>query len=124
MREMGEGGTLEELGARIDLAGDLDAHAIGVVRSELQARDLAGRLGERVRDARARPIVAAFGLARVMESLRLSPQDNEVRGSLHVSEEDRKEIAERMAMVADMLAKMHSQNSAERTRGEKGQGKP
>lgn len=106
MREMGEGGTLEAVGARIDLAADLDAHAIGVVRSELEARDLAGRLGERMRDARARPIVAAFGLTRVMESLRFAPQESEVRASLHVSQEDRQEIAERMALVADMLAKM------------------
>ena len=106
MNEMGEGGSLEELGSRIDLGNDLDATAIGVVRTESEARDLAGRLGERLRDARVRPIVAAFGFASVLDSVQLQAKENRVFGTLHISQKERAEIAERMATVADLMAKL------------------
>jgi hypothetical protein len=106
MREMGEGGSLEDFGARIDLGEDLDIGAVGAVRTEAEARDLAGRLAERIRDARVRPIVAAFGFASVLDSVQLRAKENRVYGSVHVSQKERVEIAERMAAVADMMAKM------------------
>jgi hypothetical protein len=106
MKEMGEGEALEELGSRIDLDADLDATAIGVVRTELQARDLAARLAERLREVRTRPIVAAFGLGSVLDSLRFSVKDSRVQASLHVSEKERGEISTRMSIVAETLAKM------------------
>jgi hypothetical protein len=107
LKEMGEGGALEEFGGRIDLTLDLDATAIGVVRTESEARDLAGRLGERIRDARVRPIVAAFGFAGVLDSVQLRAQGNRVYGTVHVSRQEREDIAARMAAVAELMAKMH-----------------
>ena len=106
MREMGEGGSLEELGVRIDLGEDLDVSAVGAVRTEAEARDLAGRLAERVRDARVRPIVAAFGFGSVLDSVQLHAKENRVYGTAHVSQKERVEIAERMAVVADTMAKL------------------
>jgi hypothetical protein len=106
MREMGEGGTLEEFAARVDLGEDLNVSAIGAVRTQAEARDLAGRLSERIRDARVRPIVAAFGFASVLDSVQFQAKGNRAYGSVHVSAKERVEIAERMAAVADMMAKL------------------
>lgn len=111
MQEMGEGEFLEGVGSRIDLGADLDLKAIGVVRTEAQARDLAGRLGERLRDARNRPIVAAFGLGSVLDSLRLSAKDNHVIGNLHISQKERADISARMSLVAETLAKLRGHES-------------
>lgn len=113
MQEMGEGEFLEELGSRIDLGSDLDVMVIGVVRTEGQARDLAARLAERIRELRARPIVAAFGLGSVVDSLRFSAKDNQVRGGLHVSQTERAQISARMAMVGEMLAKIRADSRAQ-----------
>jgi hypothetical protein len=111
LREMGEGGSLEEFGGRIDLGADLDAKAIGVVGTEMQARDLAARLGERIRDVRGRPVVAAFGLGSVLDSLSLVAKGERVHASLHVSEAERAEISQRMSVVAETLAKMRSRKA-------------
>ena len=113
MREMGEGATLEDFAARIDLGDELDVSTIGVVRTEAEARDLAGRLAERIRDASVRPIVAAFGFASVLNSVHFQAKENRVHGTLHISQKERAEIAERMAAVADLMAKMR-RNEAKR----------
>jgi len=114
MREMGEGEFLEEVGSRIDLAADLDLEAIGVVRTEAQARDLAARLTERIRDVRTRPIIAAFGLGSVLDSLRLSAKGDRVQGNLHISEKDRADISARMSLVAETFAKLRAQPSSQK----------
>jgi hypothetical protein len=106
MHETGEGASLEELGARIDLGSDLDVTAIGALRTETEARDLAARLAERIRDARVRPIVTAFGFASVLDSIRFRAKETRVEGILHVSQKERAEISERMAVVADTMARM------------------
>lgn len=116
MRDMGEGEGLEEFGGRIDLGQDLDIMAIGVLRTETLARDLAGRLVEHLRDARSRPIVAAFGLTVVLDSLHLAPRDSRVEASVHLSQRDRDEISARMALVADTLAKMRKPRADENPR--------
>lgn len=108
LREMGEGGDLEDFGGRIDLDADFDAAAIGVLGTAIEARDLAGRLGERIRDARTRPIVAAFGLSSVLDSLRFSAKGSQVEASLHISEKERSEISHRITMVTETLARMRA----------------
>ena len=112
-QEMGEGEALEEFGGRIDLDADLDVTATGVVRTEMQARDLAARLVERIREVSTRPIVAAFGLGSVLDSLRLSAKDSRVQASLHVSERERSEISTRMSIVAETLAKMRAEKTSD-----------
>lgn len=113
LREMGEGEALEEFASRIDLGSDLDVTAIGSVRTALQARDLAARLAERVRDARSRPIVAAFGFTSVLDSMRFSAKETDVEVTLHISQQERVEIAERMAIVAETVARMRKTPSKE-----------
>lgn len=112
--EMGEGEALEEFAARIDLGNDLDVTAIGNVRTELQARDLAARMAERIRDARTRPIVAAFGFASVLESMRFSPKETGVQATLHISQRERAEISDRMAIVAETMASMRKNRTEEK----------
>jgi len=123
VREMGEGASLEDLGARVDLGENLDVTAIGTIRTESEARDLAGRLTERLRDARVRPIVAAFGFGAVLDSIRLEAQGARVRGSLHVSQKDRAVISERMAVVADTLARLRQAGSLRDDRSRSGEEK-
>jgi hypothetical protein len=106
MREMGEGQDLEEFAARLDLGSDLDVRMLGTVRTELQARDLAARLMERLSDVRVRPIVAVFGLAGIVDSVHFLPKENRVEGTLHVSRDQRAEIADRMTVVAETIAKL------------------
>jgi hypothetical protein len=109
--EMGEGEYLEEFAARIDLGRDLDAVALGNVRTELQAHDFAARMAERVRDARTRPIVAAFGFGSVLDAMRFSSKDTTVEAALHISQKQRAEIVDRMAIVADTLAALRKNKS-------------
>ncbi len=106
MQQMGEGDTLEDFAARVELSEDLQVTALGAVRTPAEARDLAGRLGERLRDASVRPIVSAFGFASVLDGVRFQAQETRVVATLHVSARERAEIAERMAVVADMMAKL------------------
>jgi hypothetical protein len=113
-REMGEGEALEEFAGRIDVGNDLDVTAIGNVRTELQAHDLAARMAERIQGARTRPIVAAFGFASVLDSLRFSARDTEVMATLHVSQKERAEISDRMAIVAQTIANMRKTQSGEK----------
>ncbi len=108
-REMGEGETLEEFVGRVDLGSDLDVTAIGNVRTELQAHDLAARMAERIREVRTRPIVAAFGLGSVLDAMHFSAKDTRVELTLHISQEQRHEISERMAVVAQTIANMRKQ---------------
>jgi hypothetical protein len=121
MKEMGEGGALEEFGARIDLGEDLDATAIGVVRTELEARDLSARFAERIREVKTRPIVAAFGLSNVIDSLRFSAKENRAHASLHISQKERTEISTRMSVVAETLAKMRADKSSDKPNQERQQ---
>jgi hypothetical protein len=114
LQEMGEGEFLEELGSRIDLGADLDVTAIGVVRTNTQASDLAARLAERIREVRTRPIVAAFGLTSVLDSLRFSAKDNQVHGGLHVSQTERAQISARMTLVAETFAKMRGRQDGKK----------
>jgi hypothetical protein len=108
LREMGEGGSIEDFGGRIDLGADLDATAVAVVGTEMQARDLAARLAERIREVRRRPVVAAFGLGSVLDSLALAAKGNRVHAKVHVSEKERSEISARMTMVTEILTKMRA----------------
>jgi len=113
-REMGEGEALEEFAGRVDLGADLDVTAIGNVRTELQAHDLAARMAERIRDVRTRPIVAAFGFSSVLDSMRFSSKETSVEATLHISQKERAEISARMAIVAQTIASLRGKQTEEK----------
>jgi hypothetical protein len=103
--EMGEGGTLEQVGARLDLGRDLDVTMVGLVSNRQQALDLAARVAEALRLLRNRPLVFILGLQPILDGVRFATQENRVEGRLSIPEDQRAEIAERMAMVAEQLAR-------------------
>jgi hypothetical protein len=103
--EMGEGGKLEELGARLDLGRDLEVGIVGRTTTHQQALDLAARLSETLREQRNRPIIFILGLQPILDGVRFAAHDNRVEAGLRIPEDQRAEIAERMTMVAEQLAK-------------------
>ena len=67
-----------------------------------------------MRDASVRPIVAAFGFASVLDSVHFQARETQVLGTVHVSSGERATIAERMAAVSDMMAKMRGEQETAR----------
>jgi hypothetical protein len=103
--EMGEGGTLQELGARLDLGADLEVSMVGVVATHQQAMDLAARLSTRLREQRNRPLFFVLGLQPILDSVHFATQENRVEAGLRIPKAQRADIAERMALVAQHLAR-------------------
>jgi hypothetical protein len=103
--EMGEGGTLEQVGARLDLGRDLDVAMVGLVSTHQQAMDLAARLSAALREQRKRPLVLVLGLQSILDGVRLGAQGNRMEGRLSIPEEQRAEIVDRMALVAEQIAR-------------------
>jgi hypothetical protein len=103
--EMGEGGTLEQFGARLDLGRDLEVNMVGLVSTRQQALDLAARVAEALRQQRSRPLVFILGLQPILDGVRFATRENRVEGRLSIPADQRAEIAERMALVAEQLAR-------------------
>ena len=103
--EMGEGGTLEQVAARLDLGRDLDLAVVGSVSTHQRARDLAARLSAALRDQRNRPLVFILGLQPIFDSVRFAARENRMEAKLRIPEEQRADIADRMALLAEQLAR-------------------
>jgi hypothetical protein len=103
--EMGEGGTLEQVGARLDLGRDLDVALLGLVSTHQQALDLAARVSAALREQRNRPLVFILGLQPILDGVRFAARENRVEARLSIPEDQRAEIADRMALVAGELAR-------------------
>jgi len=103
--EIGEGGTLEQVGARLDLGRDLDVAIVGLVSTHQQAMDLAARLSAALREQRNRPLVLVLGLQSILDGVRLDARENRVEGRLSIPEDQRAEIVDRMALVAEQIAR-------------------
>lgn len=103
--EMGEGGTLEQVGARLDLGRDLGVAVVGLVSTHQKALDLAARLSAALRAQRDRPLVFILGLQPILDAVQLAARENRVEGRLSIPEDRRAEIADRMALVAEQLAR-------------------
>jgi hypothetical protein len=103
--EMGEGGTLEQVGARLDLGRDLDVAIVGLVTTHQQAMDLAARMSAVLREQRNRPLVLVLGLQSILDGVRLGARENRVEGRLSIPEDQRAEIIDRMALVAEQIAR-------------------
>jgi hypothetical protein len=110
--EMGEGGTLEEVGARLDLGTDMEVSMVGVVANHQQAMDLAARLSTRLQEQRNRPIFYVLGLQPILDSVHFATQENRVEAGLRIPKAQRADIAERMALVAQHLARRRQPASA------------
>jgi response regulator RpfG family c-di-GMP phosphodiesterase len=119
--EMGEGGTLEQVGARLDLGRDLDVAIAGLVSTHQQAMDLVARLSTVLREQRNRPLILILGLQSIVDGVRLGARENRVEGRLSIPEDQRAEIVDRMALVAEQIARRRAstagsgENSSEGT---------
>jgi hypothetical protein len=102
--EMGEGGTLEQVGARLDLGQSLEVNLVGLVPTRQQALDLVARLSATLREQRNRPLVYVLGLQAVLDGVRFATRENRVEARLSIPREQRAEIADRMALVAEQFA--------------------
>jgi hypothetical protein len=111
--EMGEGGTLEQVGARLDLGRDLDVAMVGLVSTRQQAVDLAARVSAALHEQRNRPLVFILGLQPILDGVRFATRDNRVEARLSIPEDQRAEIAERMALVAEQLARRRAAGKAD-----------
>jgi len=103
--EMGEGGTLEQVGARLDLGRDLDLAMVGMVATRQKAQDLAARLSAALREQRNRPLVFALGLQSMLDGVRFEAREGRVEFRLTIAEDQRADIADRIELVAKQLAR-------------------
>ena len=103
--EMGEGGTLERVGARLDLGRDLDFAMVGLVSTRQKALDLAARVSAALGEVRNRPLVSVLGLQSVLDGVRFVARESRVEAKLSIPEEQRAEIADRIEQVAAQLAR-------------------
>jgi hypothetical protein len=109
--DMGEGGTLEQVGARLDLGRDLDVAMAGLLSTHQRAMDLAARLSAALREQRNRPLILILGLQSILDGVRLGARENRVEGRLSIPEDQRAEIADRMALVADQIARRRASSA-------------
>jgi len=119
--DMGEGGTLEQVGARLDLGLGLDVAMVGLVSTHQQATDLAARLSATLREQRNRPLVSVLGLQSILDGVRLVASENRVEGRLSISDDQRTEIADRIALVAEQIARRRASTAG--TGGDAQEGK-
>jgi hypothetical protein len=103
--EMGEGGTLEQVGARLDLGRDLDLAMVGLVSTRQKALDLAARLSAALREQRNRPLVSVLGLQPILDGVRFVARESQVEVRLSIPEDQRAEIADRIDVVVAQLAR-------------------
>jgi hypothetical protein len=113
---IGDADALERLGARLELGQTAHLAAVGITRSRVEAVDLAARLDGEVQALRDRRSVVALGLGPVVESLRVSARGSRVFLGAAVSERDRDLVSERVAALAELLAKSRQSDSAGGTR--------
>jgi len=118
--EMGEGGTLEEVGARLDLGRDLDLAMVGLVPTHQKALDLAARLSAALRQQRNRPLVSALGLQPILEGVHFVARENRVEVKLSIPEDQRAEIADRIELVTAQLARESANTPGKNPRGPEG----
>jgi hypothetical protein len=102
--ELVEAAALERLAARVDLGETLDGAVVGSTSTRPQAEALAGRLRSEVGNLRGRRSLAALGLGPVLAGIRVSAPGARTVLDLQLSEAQRDQIAERLALVAKALA--------------------
>lgn len=101
--EIGEGEVLERVAARVDLGEALDLAVVGVTTGRRESQALVARLRDLVRTLRGRPSVVNLGLAPLLERMRLDAHGARVIAQLHLTDNQREEIAARLASVAEAL---------------------
>jgi hypothetical protein len=103
---LGSGGdAVERLGGRLFLGESARLVMVAAASDKYAAGMLAQALAGGARALKARRSVAALGLRRVLDNLRLSARGARVVGELSVSAEDRDLVSQKMALLAELLGK-------------------
>jgi hypothetical protein len=94
---------LARAGARLALTGALDLDIVGVLGSERAAADTAHDLQVTLRDLSAQRALAAFGITPFLAGITIAPQGPRVRVHLTLPQEQRDDLAARLAAVLDAI---------------------
>jgi hypothetical protein len=103
---LGAGGdAVERVGGRLFLGESARLVMVAAASDKYAAGMLAHALAGGAQALKARRSVAALGLRPVLDRLRLSARGARVVGELSVSAEDRDLVSQKMALLAQLLAK-------------------
>jgi hypothetical protein len=94
---------LERVGARLDLGGALRLDLFGQLATPREAVETARNLQLTVRDLRARRALAAFGITPFLSAIAIAPQGRRVRLQLNLPEEQREDLAARLAAIVEAI---------------------
>jgi hypothetical protein len=105
---------LRRLGARLDLGPDLDLEVRALLESGAQAADTAQQWGADLQELRRQRLLRALGLAPLVEGATLKVGGSRVYGHLHIPEDRRDFLSERLLLVLRTLASQrHSAAAAQ-----------
>ncbi|HET6279692.1 MAG TPA: hypothetical protein VFH73_01950 [Polyangia bacterium] len=96
---------LRRVAVRLDLGGPLDAAVLGTFDDPQQALAAARMLDQRLGDLRRRPVLRILGLASLLDQASISPQGSRVTGQLHLSEDKREDLGQRVGVILEALLK-------------------
>ena len=94
---------LERAGARLDLGGPLQLELFGLLATPGEAADMAHNLDVIVRDLRGRRALAVFGLSAFLRDVTVVPQGRSLRARLTLPEEQREDLATKLAFVLETI---------------------
>jgi hypothetical protein len=110
---VGNAEGVDWLAAQLRLAGDAQAVAVASTRGPNDAVGLAAQLSDQLAALQGRRSVRALGLGPVLEGVRVQAQGGRVLLDLGISESDREVVAERLAVLAQALAKARAEARTE-----------
>lgn len=96
---------LRRVGARLDLGAALDTTLVGIFDDARQAAAAARLLEARLDDLRRRPVLRILGLSPLLDQASLQPQGPRVWGRLHLPEDRREDLGQRVGLILEGLMK-------------------
>jgi hypothetical protein len=104
---------ISRVGARLDLAVDLEGTVVAVFEDPTRARAAARQWEGDVRDLARNRALRVMGLGPVFEGASLAAEGARVHGRLHIPESRREAMAERVLLLLQALARERGQGGAQ-----------
>jgi hypothetical protein len=104
---------LARVGARLDLAGDLEGTVEAVFEAPARASAAARRWDGDLRELAQNRMVRVMGLGPVVEGTSLALEGARVHGRLHIPESRREALSERVLLLLQALARDRGQAGAQ-----------
>jgi len=99
---------LRRVAARLDLGGPLDVVALGTFDDPRQASMAARALDQQLGELRRRPVLRILGLSPLLDQASVSPQGSRVTAELHLGEDKREDLSQRVGLILEALIKARS----------------